>query len=122
MEDNNGIQESVEIKDGTTGETLQAEPSVQSAPSSAITFADVANYAGIPTGSSLADITRIFAAQLEEFKLVLTNPEATDQERIIALSRCIASDMIWNGMLGSLDTQARIEMLSNIKAKKLSGN
>ena len=122
MNDTNGIQENIEIKNGA-GETLQAENgpdlSALQAASTSITFADVADFCGISQGSSLADITRIYAAQLQEFMQVLVNPEATDEQRIAALAYCLGTDTIWKGMLGELDTRARVEMLSTIKAKKM---
>ena len=112
--DTSGINENVEIKNVNTGETMKAiDPS-------SITLADVANYSSISQDSSLADVTRIYAARLQEFMQLLANPEATDQQRIVALAYCLGTDTIWKAMLGELDTRARIEMLSTIKANKMN--
>ena len=120
--DTSGINESIEIKNVTTGETIKAPTSDPAALASmtSITFADVADFCAISQGSSLADVTRIYTARLEEFMRVLVNPEASDEQRIVALAYCLGTDTIWKAMLGELDTRARIEMLSTIKAKKLN--
>lgn len=115
--DISGINETVEIKKaGEEGEKAQ----VSSTPS-CITFADVADFCAISQGSSLSDVTRIYAARLEEFMREMVNPESNDQHRILALAYCLGTDTIWKAMLGELDTRARIEMLSTIKAKKMNG-
>lgn len=120
--DTSGINETVEIKNVGTGETTKAPTNdlATLASMTSITFADVADFCAISQGSSLADVTRIYAARLEEFMKVLVNPEASDEQRIVALAYCLGTDTIWKAMLGELDTRARIEMLSTIKAKKLN--
>lgn len=121
--DTSGINESVEIKNAGAGVngTTTPIPSTPAPDSSSITLADVAKYCAISQGSSLADVTRIYAARLEEFMQLMTNPEATDPQRIVALAYCLGTDVIWKAMLGELDTRARIEMISTIKANKING-
>ncbi len=116
--DVNGINETVEIKNAGEGEVVNNT----SAPApTCITFADVADFCAISQGSTLFDVTRIYAARLEEFMKEMVNPESNDQRRITALAYCLGTDTIWKAMLGELDTRARIEMLSTIKAKKING-
>lgn len=113
--DASGINETVEIKNAE-------EEGVNNSPvPSCITFADVADFCAISRGSTLSDVTRIYAARLEEFMREMVNPESDDQKRIIALAYCLGTDTIWKAMLGELDTRARIEMLSTIKANKMNG-
>ena len=50
----------------------------------------------------------------------MVNPESDDQRRIVALAYCLGTDTIWKAMLGELDTRARIELLSTIKANKIN--
>ena len=116
--DVSGIKETVEIKKAGDGEKAQVSPTQDP---SCITFADVADFCAISQGSSLSDVTRIYAARLEEFMKEMVNPESNDQRRILALAYCLGTDTIWKAMLGELDTRARIEMLSTIKAKKMNG-
>ena len=116
--DVSGINETVEIKNIGDGKEAQVSPTP--APS-CITFADVADFCAISQGSTLSDVTRIYAARLEEFMKEIVNPESDDQRRILALAYCLGTDTIWKAMLGELDTRARIEMLSTIKAKKING-
>ena len=113
--DASGINETVEIKNAGE-EVVNNTP----APASSITFADVADFCAISQGSTLSDVTRIYAARLEEFMREIINPESNDQKRIAALAYCLGTDTIWKAMLGELDTRARIEMLSTIKAKKIN--
>jgi len=125
--DGSGITEEITLIDQNTGEVVgggapiaNAETSVTG--SSSITFGDAADYASIARGSSLGDVTNILAARLQEFRDVISNPSATHDQRIVALSYVLATEMIWRGMLGMLETQGMIEMLSNIKAKKMTDN
>ena len=131
--DGSGITEELTLVDANTGEVVGGQgasipnadtPSeaLSSSAGSSITFGDAADYASIARGSSLGDVTNILAARLQEFRDVISNPSATHDQRIVALSYVLATEMIWRGMLGMLETQGMIEMLSNIKAKKLSDN
>lgn len=117
--DTSGINETVEIKNAGE-EGVNNTPASTPTPS-CITFADVADFCAISQGSTLSDVTRIYAARLEEFMKEMVNPESNDERRIIALAYCLGTDTIWKAMLGELDTRARIEMLSTIKAKKMNG-
>ena len=126
--DGSGITEELTLVDANTGEVVGgAGTSIPNANTSAggsssITFGDAADYASIARGSSLGDVTNILAARLQEFRDIISNPSSTHDQRIVALSYVLATEMIWRGMLGSMETQGMIEMLSNIKAKKLSDN
>lgn len=125
--DGSGITEEITLIDQNTGEVVSGGAPIANAGtpvegSSSITFGDTADYASIARGSSLGDVTNILAARLQEFRDVISNPSATHDQRVVALSYILATEMIWRGMLGSMETQGMIEMLSNIKAKKLSEN
>lgn len=131
--DGSGITEELTLVDVNTGEVVGGQgtslhnastPSeaLSSSAGSSITFGDAADYASISRGSSLADVSNILAARLQEFRDLMANPSATQDQRIQSLSYVLATEMIWRGMLGSMETQGMIEMLSNIKAKKLSEN
>lgn len=125
--DGSGITEEITLVDVNTGEVVGGAPVTNaetptSGASSSITFGDAADYASIARGSSLGDVTNILAARLQEFRDIISNPSSTHDQKIISLSYVLATEMIWRGMLGSMESYGMIEMLSNIKAKKLSEN
>lgn len=124
--DGSGITEELTLVDANTGEVVGGAPianaNTPAGGSSSITFGDAADYASIARGSTLGDVTNILVARLQEFRDLITNPSSTQDQRIQSLSYVLATEMIWKGMLGSMETQGMIEMLSNIKAKKMNEN
>lgn len=125
--DGSGITEELTLVDANTGEVVGGPIPNADTPSealsstgSSITFGDAADYASIARGSTLGDVTNILAARLQEFRDIISNPSSTHDQRIAALSYVLATEMIWRGMLGNMETQGMIEMLSTIKAKKMN--